>query len=73
MSGHTNFTSWIDADAGYVLIEGRKEIIISTFFTSDDMPNSDIFNIKTNKGCYSLGDKRLAYSDLSERHSNNYK
>lgn len=68
MSGHTDFTSWIDVCAEYVLIEGKKEKILDTFFVSDGMPNSDVFVIKTESGCYELSDKKIDYAELSSRH-----
>lgn len=67
MSGHTSFTNWIDSSAGYVLLkDGTKAVIESTFFTSDGMPNSDTFNIKTNKGVFELSD--IDFKELSDRH-----
>jgi len=67
MSGHTNFTSWIDSGAEYVLLkDGTKAMIETTFFTSDGMPNSDTFNIKTDKGVFELSD--IDFEDLSNRH-----
>lgn len=68
MSGHTGFTIWISNKAKYLMVDGEKEVIEDTFFTSDGMPNSDTFNIKTNKGCYELGDDRIDFTELSNRH-----
>jgi len=68
MSGHTNFTAWIARCAEYILVNGKKEKIVNTFFTSDGMPNSDTFNIRTEKGCYELSDKRIDFAELSNRH-----
>lgn len=68
MSGHTDFTNWIDTQAEYVMIDGKKENIQNTFFTSDGMHNSDTFNIKTDRGCYTLSDEKLDFKELSNRH-----
>lgn len=70
MSGHTNFTAWIDRSAGYVLIDGTEAKIIDTFFTGDPhgIPNSDVFNIRTPKGDFELSDSRLDSKDLRDRH-----
>lgn len=70
MSGHTTFTSWINSEAEYVLIKGKRETIKSTFFTADPdgMPNSDTFNIETTGGVYELNDKDLDYGDLGRRY-----
>jgi hypothetical protein len=67
MSGHTDYTIWITNDAKYLNVDGKKEKIITTFFTSDPMPNSDTFNIKTNKGVYELGNKEVDWDELRER------
>lgn len=67
MSGHTNFTEWINNNANYILIDGKKETILETFFTSNKMDNSDDFNIKTTNGCYELSDNRINFKELSNR------
>jgi len=70
MSGHNGFTRWINSRAKYIIVDGKKERIEETFFTSDGMPNSDTFNIKTENGCYELGDERIDFKDLSNRNGN---
>ena len=67
MSGHTDYTLWINNKAEYLIVDGKKEKITNTFFTSDPMPNSDTFNIKTEKGVYELGDKEVDWDELRKR------
>lgn len=68
MSGHTNYTLWIENKANYLIVNNKKEIIIDTFFTSNQMPNSDIFNIKTEKSVYEFGDKGVDWNELRKRY-----
>lgn len=70
MSGHSNFTSWINSEAKYILVNGEQEEIVLTFFTSDPMPNSDTFNIKTKNGVYELRDDGVDFNDLRDRYEN---
>lgn len=67
MSGHTGYTLWINNKAEYLIVNGGKEKITTTFFTSEPLPNSDTFNIKTDKGVYKLGDKEVDWDELIKR------
>lgn len=70
MSGHTEFTSWINSEAGHVIYKGEVKKIKSTFFTSDGCHNSDIFMIQLKNKTVDLSE--VDYDDLSERF-NQYK
>lgn len=68
MSGHTDFTWWINTEAKHVIYKGEPKKIKGTFFTSDGgCHNSDIFMIRLAKKSINLGDNDLDYNDLSER------
>jgi hypothetical protein len=71
MSGHNSYTLWV-SKANYLMVNGKKEKIVDTFFTSSPMHNSDNFNIKTDDGCYEFGDECVDWSELSERYEEDY-
>lgn len=51
MSGHTDFTLWIDKKAKFIKVNGKKYKILETYFTSDGIvPNSDMLVIKIRVG-----------------------
>jgi hypothetical protein len=72
MSGYSKFTSWIDSKAKYLFDKkGRKCKIESTFFTSSPVPNSDEFNVKTDRGVLDWDD--IDFEELRERFEKNVK
>lgn len=68
MNGHTNYTLWINSEAKYLIVNSKKETIISTFFTSAPTPNSDTFNVNTENGVYELGDNEVDWDELRSRY-----
>jgi hypothetical protein len=71
MAGHTDYTTWINNKAKYIIVLNAKESIESTFFTSNSIPNSDTFNIKTNKGIYTFNNKNVDWNELKNRYGRN--
>lgn len=68
MSGHNKYTTWIDEQAKYILVNGKKEEIKDTFFTNSPIHNSDYFNIQTSHSTYQEGDELVNWDELRERY-----
>lgn len=65
MSGHNNFTSWIDTKAGsLVLKDGTKKEVKETHFTSDPVPNSDNLFIRFSDGTFASADSEKRNNNL---------